>query len=543
MVLGYNAVTRVLSDPLDFRNAALIISVLAVVVLGIWLAVSVLSRRRQPDEKPAQNLVKFFPDEDLEDRRLERVLATALFWCAVAAIALVVYGVFEPARQSDSSSAFDSRSAERGASLFANNQSKFYNAAASLQCANCHGLDGGGGAAAFTVPADQIPAAQWEALQIPEVARQPVQVQWKAPALNTALLKYPVRKQNCTVIETKTNPECRSQVYDILVYGRPGSPMPPWGVAGGGAKNDQAINDLVAYIAELQDDYLAKLKSEGKTTADVANDLVKPIDLAQGQAALDLPDDAWSAAFKQITGGLDASNVFVSALQDSRTVRTNLIKDQADLDQVKSTPEFAAAEAALAKAQSEYLAAKAKGDASAAQAAQLAAGKLIGTKEAPGPLYPKYAVVGDKYMIGITDARLVELDDLGRRATAGDAVAKGALLFETNCARCHTRNWSITQASATQASAPKAYPQGSGAFGPSLVDGATLRQFVDAQSQVSFVTQGSQYQKPYGVRGIGSGRMPAFGQWDTASTEPGLLSAEQIEQIVAYERSLGVVAP
>jgi len=132
-LLANNAFTRVIENPLEFRNAALILSVLAVVVLGIWLSVVVISRRRQPEEKPAQNLVKFFPDEDLEDRRLERVLATALFWCAVAAIAFIAYGVFEPARQSDASGAFESRSAERGAALFANNQSKAYNAEAPLQ--------------------------------------------------------------------------------------------------------------------------------------------------------------------------------------------------------------------------------------------------------------------------------------------------------------------------------------------------------------------------------------------------------------------------
>lgn len=542
-MLAYNAFTRVLSEPLDFRNAALIISVLAVLVIAVWLTIVVLSRRSRAEERPAQNLAKFLPDEDLEDRRLERVLATALFWCAIVAIGLVVYGVFEPTRQADSLEAYDERSVERGAALYANTQSKAYDATASLQCANCHGLDGGGGAANFTVPVDQIPDSQWVALGLPEVARQPVQVQWAAPALNTALLKYPVRKENCTIIDTHTNPDCRSQVYDILVYGRPGTPMPAWGVAGGGAKNDQAINDLIAYIQTLQDDYLAKLAKEGKTTAEAADALVQPIDMSAARAALSLPDDQWKAAFSAATSGVDASNLFVSALQSARKVRTDLAADQAKLAEAQKTPEYAAAVAALDKAQADYAAAKAKNDANAMSAAQSAATDLIGTAKAPGPLYYKYAVAGDQYMVGVTDARLAELEPLGQRAAAGDPVAKGALLFQTNCGRCHTRNWSITLASPTQANAPRSMAQGSGAFGPSLVDGATLRQFVDAPSQVQFVTQGSQYQKPYGVRGIGSGRMPAFGQWDSSSKEPGVLSDEQIADIVAYERSLGVVAP
>ena len=48
-------------------------------------------------------------------------------------------------------------------------------------------------------------------------------------------------------------------------------------------------------------------------------------------------------------------------------------------------------------------------------------------------------------------------------------------------------------------------------------------------SNVELVTQGSGFQKPYGTQGIGSGRMPGFGQE---------LTARQIDEIVLYERSL-----
>src|SRR5262249_11287593 len=39
---------------------------------------------------------------------------------------------------------------------------------------------------------------------------------------------------------------------DIITYGRPGTPMQAWGVAGGGPKNPQSIADLVAYIESIQ---------------------------------------------------------------------------------------------------------------------------------------------------------------------------------------------------------------------------------------------------------------------------------------------------
>ncbi len=73
---------------------------------------------------------------------------------------------------------------------------------------------------------------------------------------------------------------------------------------------------------------------------------------------------------------------------------------------------------------------------------------------------------------------------------------------------------------------------GGGAFGPNLTGGDTLRQFPDRDTMVDFITNGSEYAKPYGVRGVGGdegGGMPGFGQ---------VLTAEQIQAIIDYERGL-----
>jgi mono/diheme cytochrome c family protein len=48
-------------------------------------------------------------------------------------------------------------------------------------------------------------------------------------------------------------------------------------------------------------------------------------------------------------------------------------------------------------------------------------------------------------------------------------------------------------------------------------------------NQMAFVVEGTENAKRYGVNGIGTGRMPAFGK---------ILSASQIELIVKYERTL-----
>jgi mono/diheme cytochrome c family protein len=63
----------------------------------------------------------------------------------------------------------------------------------------------------------------------------PQQVQWTAPPLNTVMLRF--------------RPE---EVKQILVYGRAGTPMPPWGIEGGGALNDQQIEDLIAYLDHIK---------------------------------------------------------------------------------------------------------------------------------------------------------------------------------------------------------------------------------------------------------------------------------------------------
>ena len=61
-------------------------------------------------------------------------------------------------------------------------------------------------------------------------------VTWIAPALNTIFYRY-----------------SEEEVRYILVYGRPFSPMPPWGVDGGGPMNDQQIDTLLAYLHEHPD--------------------------------------------------------------------------------------------------------------------------------------------------------------------------------------------------------------------------------------------------------------------------------------------------
>jgi mono/diheme cytochrome c family protein len=94
-------------------------------------------------------------------------------------------------------------------------------------------------------------------------------------------------------------------------------------------------------------------------------------------------------------------------------------------------------------------------------------------------------------------------------------------LFNGYCARCHTAGYA--------AGASFEQGAGTGAWGPSLVDGRSEVQFPEVEDQVTFVIEGSEDAKQYGVNGLGTGRMPSFG---------GILSQRQIELIVMYERTL-----
>lgn len=329
-------------------------------VILAWLVyVFVTSRHRDPDEglgseiELAPNRKPYANDETLEGPRLERALGWALVLMVVSALGPLVYWLNEPSRQAGAVDEFDRKAVERGRQLFLPTDSPEHGA--HFGCAECHGPKGEGG------------VTQYNLTEPDGTIRQ---VKWAAPAVDTALLKF-----------------SEDEVRKILVYGRANTPMPAWGIEGGGPMNDQQIDDLVAYLGSLtiSDDEAQK----------------RAVDEATAQARLD-----------------------------------------------------------------------------------------------------------------------------------GTSIYDGATLFKTNCARCHTQGWSYNEPGV----------QGGGAFGPNLTGGTTLRQFPDIDSMLEFVTKGSEYGSPYGVRGQGDdagGGMPGFGAGAGANERSrGVLTEDQIRAIIEYERSL-----
>ena len=89
------------------------------------------------------------------------------------------------------------------------------------KCEDCHGPKGTGGQTSFVIT--------------DEDGKYVDTVTWNAPALNTVLWRF-----------------SQAEVKDILTYGRPGTPMQPWGVTGGGALSDQQLDDLIDYLWSIQ---------------------------------------------------------------------------------------------------------------------------------------------------------------------------------------------------------------------------------------------------------------------------------------------------
>jgi mono/diheme cytochrome c family protein len=220
----------------SFQTAFYIVDGVFLVGLIGYLVFRVVSVRRNPEKDPP-NLTPFLDDDALEGRRLERVLGWSLIMVLIIAVALPVYFILEPDRQARADRGFLERSIERGAVLFANKTSPHYDSTLSLLCADCHGADGTGGTAPFVLQPESDKCLQKQNQKnenVPECL--PTQVSWQAPDLTLAGLRY-----------------TSAQLNQIITYGRPGTPMPAWGVKSGkGAKNEQSIDDLVNFVESIK---------------------------------------------------------------------------------------------------------------------------------------------------------------------------------------------------------------------------------------------------------------------------------------------------
>jgi len=472
--------------------------VVIIVLAGVMYAV--LKDRRSKQPVPA-NLKPYLDDDELETTRLERVLTYAVWGLVVCALLMGYYFVTEPARQAAAFDRIEEERIEKGAKVYGPDKTpEGHPIAGSANCQSCHGPDLGGGSAKY-FPKDPLTG---------EPAKE--SVTWIAPALNTIFLKY--------------QPD---QIRTIITYGRPGTPMPAWGIKGGGPLSEQQIEDAMMFIESKQIS-----PDAAKAKSDEALALEKTVDPAQSDGAALFNTNCarchtigWSylggrPADRALTipgsGGFGPSlrngavleqfgavapvqnpegtqNAYVADLGGEQYQPVNLLityevkANPSDSDKVKTieaTPPPFVALAPTDPADKRVFC--------GAQPTQVRTACIDGATEFK--LQRKDLGAGPE--LWVADPEL-------NAAGAVDYVEKPALLV------------------------PVRTPDGkqvTDAAGKPVSQVLVNKGLMD---QETFVTKGSQWQQPYGQRGVGQGRMPGFGE---------TLTSEQIEKIVRYERSL-----
>ncbi|HKY47672.1 MAG TPA: c-type cytochrome [Acidimicrobiia bacterium] len=555
-------------------SSSLVIT-LAVIGGVAWLAfLGVSALRTRGKEQVPQNLAPGRSDEELETSRLERFQQVAVVLSGFMAVSLPLYFLGETDRQESFVEQFHEESVTRGEHLVTE-----------FACFSCHGAGGSGGSASYIEK------------------RTGVTVSWAAPSLNDVLYRY--------------SPD---EVNFWVTYGRPNTPMPPWGVAGGGAMNEAQVADIVAYLGTIQipqQEVLGEIQGvvngemnrlEGADQAMAAAILTQSQLVADITRAPDLAGDAdalakeMRAALAGAGVGVDTDGDGLSDIAEARLSETTqefgrlwalpgIEATAFDVANSQSTgrPDREVAEEALATLST--LAADLPILANQVSAIEAALAETGDDQDADGltdgaegaistaidlalnsvrpasvivlDLDPtaadssgqqdlraataavaanegvalQQAVTRDNQERLLTAAQAgldallraqdqrqweIDIEGVAEIAFGGDVeqAARAVGLFNGYCARCHTSGWS--------AGAPFTQEAGSGGFGPALWDGRPNVQFLTAADLVKFITEGSVAQAPYGVNGIGSGRMPGFGQ---------ILSADDLNLIATYLRS------
>ena len=491
---------------------------LAVAVLGFaaWMAYLITqSRVRHRREAAPQNLSPYLTDDELENNRLNRILVAALISTAVIAIVMPIYYLNESDRQAQAADHFDEQAIERGLEWFTE-----------YKCGNCHGADGGGGGARFVE------------------GRSGITTTWAAPSLNDVLYRY--------------TPE---EVRYWLVYGRQGTPMPAWGIDGGGPLDTQQIDDLIAYLGSIQLPQSEALAAvDGKVARDVSRlgnagaTLAEALTAQQATLAALEEAPARYAAIQALPDELKVTLTAAGTCTDASAALYLAPCASSGLDGDRDGLTDAA-EGTLTDLVARMLADSPDSDArTELEKVVFSPVNAYTTSDGPTPipdLNEAETVITDfgtiardlrlatenndrlvaaaqqglDFLLGVVENQPYQIDipQIAADSFGGNVTEaqRAATLFNAYCARCHTAGYSAGIAFTEAA--------GSGAFGPSLREGRAVLQFPDLADHLAFVIKGSENGKQYGINGIGRGWMPGFGA---------VLSEEDLMLIVQFERAL-----
>ena len=417
----------------------------------------------------APNLTKYRTDDDLETKTLDRTLTVAVIIASLLTIMIPLYYLGEQDRQQGFVEEFDEVSVERGEHLYEE-----------FGCGNCHGADGSGGAASYVEK------------------RSGINVTWAAPAINNVFYRYD-----------------DDEVRYWLIYGRANSPMPAWGLEGGGPMNDGQLDDLIEYMHHFQisqDEELQTIEMNINSSLSrletsellVENEIARQKELIQSvkDAPIKLP--IVEKAVKDVTdlllkeGGIDTDEDGLSdsveielssySASISETLGTNILNLDPDNEQsIPGRKDLSVAKGLLSQLESELI--------------------NIRIVSEGFDKFLNEAETGLAFLEKALEEKLweVSFEEIADSTFDGDLEkAKRAVgLFNAYCARCHTAGYSAGVAYTKEIA--------SGGLGPALRAGRVNIQFKQREDFIDFIVKGSVNGKAYGVNGVGGGKMPGFG--------------------------------
>ncbi len=417
----------------------------------------------------APNLSKYRTDDDLETKTLDRTLTVAVLLASILTIMIPLYYLGEQERQEGFVEEFDEVSVERGEHLYEE-----------FGCGNCHGADGSGGAASYVEK------------------RSGINVTWTAPAINNVFYRYD-----------------DEEVRYWLIYGRANSPMPAWGLKGGGPMNDGQLDDLIEYMHHFQISQESELRTiemniNSSLSRIETSELLVENEIARQKELIQSVEEAPSklpivekavqdvSALLSKEGGIDTDEDGLSDSTEtelstysasiSEALGTSILNLDPDNEQsIPGRKDLSIAKGYLSQLESELI-------------------NIRIVSEG----YDKFineAETGLAFLEKALEEKLweVSFDEIANSTFDGDLekAIRAVGLFNAYCARCHTAGYSAGVAYTKEIA--------SGGLGPALRAGRANIQFKQREDLIDFIVKGSVNGKAYGVNGVGGGKMPGFG--------------------------------
>ena len=417
----------------------------------------------------APNLSKYRTDDDLETKTLDRTLTVAVLLASILTIMIPLYYLGEQQRQEGFVEEFDEVSVERGEHLYEE-----------FGCGNCHGVDGSGGAASYVEK------------------RSGINVTWTAPAINNVFYRYD-----------------DEEVRYWLIYGRANSPMPAWGLEGGGPMNDGQLDDLIEYMHHFQITQESELRTiemniNSSLSRIETSELLVENEIARQKELIQSVEEAPSklpivekavqdvSALLSKEGGIDTDEDGLSDSTEtelstysasiSEALGTSILNLDPDNEQsIPGRKDLSVAKGFLSQLESELI-------------------NIRIVSEG----YDKFineAETGLAFLEKALEEKLweVSFDEIANSTFDGDLekAIRAVGLFNAYCARCHTAGYSAGVAYTKEIA--------SGGLGPALRAGRANIQFKQREDLIDFIVKGSVNGKAYGVNGVGGGKMPGFG--------------------------------